>query len=58
MTVQISYINAMADDYPLIIDYGEVVHIGASISNQLVLVGDTHVNSLRITLNSSSVGLH
>ena len=47
----------MPGDYPLIIDHGEVVHIGASISDQLVSLGDTHDNSSRITLNSSSVGL-
>ena len=58
MTVQVSYINAILGDYPFIIDHGEVVHIGASISNQFVFVGDTHINSSRITLNSSSVGLH
>ena len=58
MTVQVSHINAMSGDYPLIIDHGEVVHIGASISNQLLSVGNTHVTSSRITLSGSSVSLH
>lgn len=58
MTVQVSYIDSVTPgDYPLIIDYGEVVHIGASISNQSLSVGDKHNTSSRIELSdTSSVG--
>ena len=58
MTVQVSYISTMPGDYQLIIDHIEVVHIGASISNTSLSVGDTNFTSSKITVDNSLVGLH
>ena len=57
LTVQVSQINIMPDDYTLVITNGEIVHIGESISNLSLSVGDTHITSADIMIADSSVSL-
>ena len=57
LTVQVSQINIMPDDYILVITHGEIVHIGESISNLSLSVGDTHITSADIVIIDSSVSL-
>lgn len=56
--MQVNQTNIQSDDYTIIITHGEVVHIGESISNQSLSIGDTHLDALGIVIGDNTVRLH